>query len=90
MYSRTPGYVIVLSRTFAQTDGKIAWDYDIQSVTVDVYPERARIAVEVLCVVLLVLNCLSELSGEYKQLHVKFGKILRVLMCMNFQVIKLD
>ena len=71
MYSRTPGYVIVLSRTFAQTDGKIAWDYDIQSVTVDVYPERAQIAIEVLCVVLLVLNCCYELRGKYMQLKLR-------------------
>ena len=48
----------------AQTDGKIAWEYDIHSVTVDLYPVRGRIAIEVLCVVLLLLNCLSELSGN--------------------------
>ncbi len=46
-----------------QTDGKIKWDYDIQTVKVDVYPELARLAIEILCVVLLVLNCLPELCG---------------------------
>ncbi len=64
--------MIVRSHAFAQTDGKIAWDYDIQSVTVDVYPpERAQIAIEVLCVVLLVLNCCYELRGKYMQLKLR-------------------
>ena len=46
------------------------WDYKIASVPAYTYSDQnftGRLVLEILCVIMLVLNCLSEISGVFAQ-----------------------
>jgi hypothetical protein len=49
-----------------QAGGKVEWDYSIFTVPVYAYQntEKTRRALEVICIILLVMNVLSELAGN--------------------------
>ncbi len=58
---------------FDQDTGEISWDYMISSVPVYQYQDynmNLRIFLELLCIVLLVINCLSEAAGLFLVLFV--------------------
>jgi len=69
-----------MSGTCLQSTGKIRWDYKIMSVPAYAYAEGSavgQLAIEILCIMLLSFNCISEISGAV------FFKICCVLTLLD-------
>ena len=52
---------------FGQQNGKVQWDYKIASIPAYTYSDESligRLVLELLCVMMLFLNCMSEISGQ--------------------------